>query len=314
MIQLPPIHLPWRDRRGKLVPIKALALLLLATPLLILSLDAWRGELGPRSWNQAIHVTGLWAERFLLVTLALTPLRFVLDWPRLAFIRRICGTTTLLYVVMHLVLYTIDLKFNWAQIAWEVFTSFYLIIGLLAVLGLLALGVTSTDGAIRRMGPRWKRLYRLAYGIAVLATVHYLLQTKADIGGPALAFGVLAWLLAWRALPENATRSGWVLLALGFATAVLTAAAEAAWYAFATGLNWRRVLTANLDQLPAQWPDWGSDLEDWMSLGDSLRPSGEAFLISLALVVLAVLRQGFPAWLRRVPWRLPSRPWRVPLR
>lgn len=290
------LHRPWQDRRGRLVPIKLAALILLAIPALLLAVDASRGSLGPRPWNEAIHVTGLWAERLLLVTLALTPLRMVWDWPRLVFIRRICGISTLCYVVLHLVLYTIDLKLKWAQIAWEIFTRFYLIIGLLAVLGLLALGVTSTDAATRRLGARWKRLHRLAYPVAALATVHYLLQTKADIGGPALAFGVLAWLLIWRLLPDRRARGVLVLLALGVFAALLTAAAEAAWYGLATGLDWRRVLAANLDQ-------WGY-----------LRPSGEAALMAAAVILVMLARRHLSGWFSRVLSRHPSPPSRAPSR
>ena len=288
------LHRPWRDRRGRLVPIKAVALLLLSIPAVLLAIDAWRGELGPRPWNGAIHASGLWAERLLLVTLALTPLRIVWDWPRLVFIRRICGISTLAYVALHLVLYTIDLKFRWAQILWEVFTRFYLVIGLIAVLCLLALGITSTDGAMRRLGPRWKRLHRLAYPVAALTTVHYLLQTKADIGGPALAFGVLFWLLVWRCVAERRARNVLMLLALGITAGVFTAAAEAAWYGLATGLDWRRVLAANLDQL------------------DYLRPSGEAVLMAAALVLAMLLRRPLSAGISRVLALLPSRPARAP--
>lgn len=287
------IHLPWRDRRGRLVPIKAITLGLVLLPALLLAIDASRGLLGPRPWNAAIHDSGLWAERLLLVTLALTPLRVVWDWPRLVFIRRMLGIGALGYVMLHLILYTIDLKFNWAQIFWETFTRFYLIIGFLAALGLLALGVTSTDGMTQRMGPRWKQLHRLAYPIALLTTVHYLLQTKADIGGPALAFGVLAWLLVWRLLPAGQARGVLTLTALGVFAGLFTATAEATWYAFGTGLDWRRVLAANLDQF------------------DYLRPSGEALLMAAAVLVVMVLRPFLPGLLRLMPSRRPSLPSRA---
>lgn len=296
------IHRPWRDRRGRLIPIKAVTLLLLTIPALVLAIDALRGALGPRPWNDAIHFSGLWAERLVLVTLALTPLRVVLDWPRLVFIRRICGIAALCYVGLHLTLYTIDLKFNWAQILWEIFTRFYLIIGMASVLGLLALGATSTDAMTRRLGARWKQLHRLAYPIATLTTVHYLLQVKSGIDAPALAIGVLAWLLAWRLLP--AKRAGGVpaLLALGVFAGLFTAAAEAAWYGLATGIDWRRVLAANLDQL------------------DYLRPSGAAVLMAMAVVLAALLRRHLPGWLRRLsrvsraPAPPPSLPSRAPSR
>jgi len=266
------VHRPWRDRRGRLVPIKALALVLLTVPALILAADAWRGALGPRPWNEAIHFSGLWAERLLLVTLAMTPVRVMWDWPRLVFVRRILGIGTLSYVLLHLTLYTADLKFNWAQIFWEAFTRFYLIIGLIAVLGLLAMAATSTDAAVRRLGPGWKRLHRLAYPVALLTTVHYLLQVKSGIDAPALAVGVLGWLLAWRVLGERRARGVPTLLGLAVFVALFTAAAEAAWYGLATGIDWRRVLGANLDQF------------------EYLRPSGEAALLALAVLAITVLR------------------------
>jgi methionine sulfoxide reductase heme-binding subunit len=296
------IHRPWQDRRGRLVPIKAMALALLTIPAILLVIDAVSGELGPRPWNAAIHFTGLWAERLLLVTLALTPLRVVLDWPRLVFIRRICGIATLCYVALHLVLYTIDLKFKWGQILWETFTRFYLLLGVAAVAGLIAMGVTSTDAMTRRLGPRWKKLHRLAYPVAVLTTVHYLLQTKADIGAPALAFGVLAWLFVWRLLPEKRARGVLALTALGVFAGLFTAAAEAAWYGLATGIDWRRVAAANLDQ--------------W----EYLRPSGEAVLMAAALLALALLRRYLPRNWPRLPFLnraaspRPSPPARAPSR
>jgi len=288
--------LPWRDKRGRFVPIKALALALLTLPAIFLALDAYNGLLGPRPWNQAIHVSGLWAERLLLVTLALTPLRVLLDWPRLAFIRRICGIGALSYVALHLTLYGFDMKFHWAQMAWEVFTRFYLIIGLIAVCGLLALGVTSTDAAMRRMGARWKRLHRLLYAIAAITTVHYLLQVKADISGPVLAFGVLAWLLLWRLLPARAARHPLALLGLGAIAALVTAGAEAAWYGLATGINWRLVLAANIDA-------WSMP-----------RPAGEAVLMAAALVALVLLRRHLPPLLSRASWPRPPLPGRAPSR
>jgi sulfoxide reductase heme-binding subunit YedZ len=287
------IHRPWRDRRGRLIPIKALALVLLSIPALLLATDAWRGALGPRPWNEAIHFSGLWAERLLLLTLALTPLRAVWEWPRLAFIRRILGVGTLCYVLLHLVLYTADLKFNWAQIAWEVFTRFYLIIGLVAVLGLLALGLTSTDAALRRLGPGWKRLHRLAYPIAILTTWHYLLQVKSGIDAPALAAGVLGWLLAFRVLGDGRARSVPGLLGLAVFAALFTATMEAAWYGLATGVDWRRVLGANLDQF------------------DYLRPSGEAALMALAVLAVALVRNRLGPLISRVRVPRPSLPSRA---
>jgi len=190
-----------------------------------------------------------------------------------------------------------DLKFAWGQIFWEVLTRFYLVIGLLSALGLLTMGITSTDAAVRRLGPGWKRLHRLAYPVALLTTVHYLMQVKSGIDAPALAVGILGWLLAWRALGERRGRGLPALVGLTVFVALFTAAAEAAWYGLATGIDWRRVLGANLDQFAY------------------LRPSGEAALMALAVLIIAALnptlRPALTWTISRVRGPRPSLPWRA---
>ena len=110
----------------------------------------------------------------------------------------------------------------------EIVLRFYLTIGFVTLLGLIALGVTSTDGAIRRLGKRWKQLHRIVYGLGVLAIIHYMLQTKADISLPLLAAGRVLLADAMAALPAGRDRGPAAILGLAVAAAALTAIANGA--------------------------------------------------------------------------------------
>ena len=93
----------------------------------------------------------------------------------------------------------IDQKFDLRTVASEIVLRFYLTLGFVGLISLIALGITSTDGMIRRLGNNWGKLHRLAYVIGVIAVVHFALQKKLDIYEPLLMTGFLFWLLAFRA-------------------------------------------------------------------------------------------------------------------
>src|SRR6202035_3514180 len=136
------------------------------------------------------------------------------------------------------------------KVASEIVHRIYLTIGFTAVLGLAALAATSTDGMIRRLGPRnWQRLHRLVYLIAVLAVVHYCMQSKLDLWEPTIIAGIYGWLMGYRLLcPFLAVRGRLRLFwlgALGVAAAVLTALGEAAYFWAAFGVDPMRVIAAN---------------------------------------------------------------------
>jgi methionine sulfoxide reductase heme-binding subunit len=103
-----------------------------------------------------IHATGLWSVRFMLITLAITPIARMLDFSRLLLVRRIVGIAALAYALTHLGLYIADQKFVLAVVVSEIALRFYLTVGFLAVIGLAALVATSTDESVRRLGRRWK--------------------------------------------------------------------------------------------------------------------------------------------------------------
>ena len=242
-------YLPWLDRQGRVSPLRAVAFALVLVPALILGFEAATGQLGAKPWTRAVHDTGTWAIRLLLVTLAVSPLRRILDWGKLIGIRRMLGLAVLAYAAGHLLLYCIDLAFDGGLILSEIVKRFYLIVGIVALAGLVALGATSTDGMIRRMGGKnWQRLHNLVYLITGLGLLHFALQSKIDVTQPALLNGLFALLLVYRGLYRfRAPVTTPVLVAAALATGLATALCETAWYALATGVSAWMVFQANAD-------------------------------------------------------------------
>ncbi len=241
--------LPWLDRKGRFSSLRAATFALMLVPALWLALDAWTGSLGSKPWTRAVHDTGTWAIRILLLTLAITPLRRILDWPKLVGVRRMVGLFVMFYALAHLALYCIDLAFDWGLIVSEIAKRFYLVVGFTALLGLVALGVTSTDAMIRRLGAaRWQMLHNLVYPVAALGLLHFALQSKLDITQPALMTGLFGLLMLYRllhrlGLPLDTPR----LVLTAVAAGLITALCETAWYALTTGASYWLVFEANLD-------------------------------------------------------------------
>src|SRR5215469_14058835 len=160
---------PWRDRHGRFLPLKAAVLAASFIPGAVLAWWWLTGALGGRPVTEVIHGTGDWAIRYLLISLAITPAARVLNWPRLLTVRRIVGLTALAYVVAHLALYAVDQNLRIGFITSEIVHRFYLTIGFVTLLGLGALGVTSTNGWMQRIGKWWKRLHSVIYVLVVIA-------------------------------------------------------------------------------------------------------------------------------------------------
>lgn len=236
-----------REKSGRPSPEKIVAFIATLLPALWLIGRALMADLGPRPLTEAIHFVGEWAVRFLLLALAVSPARRLFGWSRLIAARRTLGVAAFCYAAFHLLLYIADQKFKLGTVVSEIVLRFYLTIGFVALVGLLALAATSTDAAIRRLGPRWNTLHGASYLIAALAILHFMLQKKLEIYEPTLMAGLTLWLFGYRvvhrltgrvALPE--------LIGLAVASSVLTALLEAAWFAMKTGVDPRRVLEANL--------------------------------------------------------------------
>lgn len=257
--------LPWNDRAGRLAPLKAVTLILVSLPALWLIFKAASGgmqpsplALGPRPFNEAIRFLGGWTIYLLLITLAVTPARRLFDWSKLIQVRRILGVSALLYILAHFTLYVVDSRLDLGFVATEIALRVYLLIGFTALLGLVALGLTSTDGMVKRLGAiRWNRLHKLVYPITALGILHYYMQSKVDVSQPVLMTGFFFWLMGYRLIASRGYKEGLVpLLILSLAAALLTATAEAAWYGIATGIGAWRPLMANLDFSFSIRPAW----------------------------------------------------------
>lgn len=263
---------PWQDYNGRTSPLKLAIFIALFAPALWTALSFAMGWLQPQPFTAAIREIGLWTIRLIFIALAITPLRSILQWPRLIVVRRMIGVAAFGYAITHLSLYTADQKFDLVKVASEIVSRIYLTIGFTAVIGLSALAATSTDGMIRRLGARnWQRLHRLVYLIAVLAVVHYCMQSKLDLWEPTIVAGIYGWLIGYRLLARFLAVRGRLALvwvgALGVAAAVLTALGETAYFWVAFGVDPLRVIAAN-----------------W-SLVTGLRPA--AIVLGLALAVTA---------------------------
>jgi len=265
--------IPWRDRHGRFLPLKATMLAAAFIPGAVLAWWWANGMLGGRPVTEVIHGTGDWAIRTLLISLAITPAARVLDWPRLLLVRRIVGLTALAYAAAHLTLYVVDQKYRLGVVVSEIALRFYLTIGFVVLLGLGLLGATSTDSWVQRLGRRWKVLHRSIYLLGTLALLHYFIQAKSNVSEPVFFSGLFVWLLAWRALPMAWQRSLFAQLALTAVAALAAAGIEFAWYGLTTGIDPWRVLAAS------------------ESLRFGLRPAHYVALAGLAVVVLAGLRR-----------------------
>jgi len=247
-----------RERSGRWSPVKIIAFTAAVTPALWIAYQALTDELGPRPITEAIHQCGDWTLRLLLITLAITPAQRLLNYPRIILARRTLGVATAIYATLHFLLYVLDQHFDLFKVASEIVLRIYLTIGALALTGLIALAVTSTDAAVRRLGSeRWRRLHRLVYVIAPLAAVHFFMQSKLNIYQPVLMAGFLAWLLAFRALFwRNGEVTPFALILLACAVATATAAGEATIYALTSGVDARRILLAHFDLDMEIRPAW----------------------------------------------------------
>lgn len=164
---------------------------------------AWRllsGDLGANPIEALIRQLGVWGLRFVLLSLAITPAARLLRQPRLIRFRRTVGLFAFAYVLLHWGAYVgVDQLFDWAAVLKDIYKRPFITIGMTAFVLLIPLAVTSTNAAIRKLGPvRWRRLHRLIYVIAPLGVLHYYMLVKADHRPPLIYAGVLALLLGYR--------------------------------------------------------------------------------------------------------------------
>jgi sulfoxide reductase heme-binding subunit YedZ len=185
-----------------------------AACLIPLGLLVWRGFTGGLTANPIeyiTHRTGDWTLRFLLITLAVTPLRRIAKWSSLAQLRRMFGLFAFFYATLHFSTYLVfDFFFAFDLILDDIVERRYVTAGFAGFVLLIPLALTSSQRMIRRLGgERWRRLHRLVYAAATAGVVHYLWLVKLDIRPPLVYAAILAILLGARLWFRFAkTRSG----------------------------------------------------------------------------------------------------------
>lgn len=156
--------------------------------------------LGPNPVETVLHTLGKTGLNLLLLTLAVTPARRLTGLNALIRLRRLLGLFAFFYVVLHFLTYAVlDLRLQWDTLFVDITQRPYITVGMLALAGMIPLAVTSTHAMQKRLGRRWLSLHRTIYPVAVLALVHFLWQTKADLEPePWVYAGILAALLGFR--------------------------------------------------------------------------------------------------------------------
>ena len=181
---------------------KPLGFVLATLPFVWLVWAAFSNQLGANPAEALIRSLGDWTLRFLVLVLAITPLRVTAGWPALARLRRMVGLFVFFYASMHLLAYALfDMGFDVAGIAADVIKRPFILVGFLGWVLLLALAATSFNRAIRAMGAkRWQMLHRSVYLIAGLAVLHFFWMRagKNNFAEVGVYAAVLGSLLAWR--------------------------------------------------------------------------------------------------------------------
>jgi methionine sulfoxide reductase heme-binding subunit len=158
-------------------------------------------SLGPDPIKFTLHTIGKTALNFLMLTLMVTPVRYLTGWTHLLRIRRMLGLFAFFYALLHFLIYLgLDQEFNFSGLGEDIVKRPYITIGFLALLMLIPLAVTSTNKMMRRLGRRWQSLHRLVYVITILGVWHYYWQVKRDVTEPLIYAAILAVLLGYRAV------------------------------------------------------------------------------------------------------------------
>lgn len=157
------------------------------------------GDLGVNPAETIQLETGRWAFRFLLLTLAVTPIRRLTRWNRLIQYRRMLGLFAFFYGTLHLAAYfAFDLTFSIGGLVADTAKRPFIFMGMAAFLSMLPLAITSTKGWIRRLGKTWSRVHQLVYLSAVCAAIHFAWKVKVFSGDPVRYAVVVAVLLGFR--------------------------------------------------------------------------------------------------------------------
>ena len=177
------------------IPIFFLSLL----PILIIFYQIIFNQLGPEPVKEITHVTGNWTLRFIIITLAMTPLQ---KFTKLNFwisYRRMFGLFVFFYASAHMMTYVgIDYRFDWSSIGDDIIKKKFIFAGFLAWLLLVPLALTSSKRMIRLLRDKWKKLHKLIYIISLLGIIHYLWLVKVVTIEPLIYLIIIVILLTLR--------------------------------------------------------------------------------------------------------------------
>ena len=182
---------------------KPLVFILALVPLAALVFLVLTGRTSANPAEDILLTTGIWALRFLLASLAITPLRRLTGWNALIKYRRMLGLFAFFYAAVHLTSYllfdqVVMEEGALGRIAADIAKRPFITAGMTAFLLMIPLAVTSTKGWIRRLGRRWQQLHRLVYASAAAAALHFIWKVKVVVGEPVYYAVILAALLAFR--------------------------------------------------------------------------------------------------------------------
>jgi sulfoxide reductase heme-binding subunit YedZ len=179
-------------------------------PFLWLITRALTGRLSANPIEDITLTTGIWALRFLLAALAVTPLRRLTGWHGIIRYRRMLGLFAFFYATLHFLTYIVlDQFFAFEFILADIAKRPYITAGTVAFVLMIPLALTSTQGWIRRLGRRWQLLHRLVYVSAAAACLHFIWKVKVAVGEPVYYALILAALLGFRLLWRFRPQGGW---------------------------------------------------------------------------------------------------------
>ena len=162
-------------------------------------LDILGQSLGPNPSRELLHSTGKTALNGLWLTLALRPLQQLTGRIEFLWLRRLAGLSSFAYATLHLLSYAIlELGLDWSDLGNEIAKRPFIVVGLIALIGMIPMTATSTDRAMRRLGRRWQQWHYAIYPVAIFAVWHYYWQVKLDTTEPLIYTGILALLLGYR--------------------------------------------------------------------------------------------------------------------
>ncbi len=272
-------YLPWNDRNGRFSVLRLSVFALALMPAVWMALKWNAGWLSPKPFTDILRESGDWAMRFIVLVLAITPLRNAARWNRVIAVRRMIGLFAAFYLLVHFSFYFIDQNFVLWRIAMEIIRRLYLTIGFVALILFFALAATSSDAMVKRLGSgRWNTLHGLIYFAAFLSILHYFMQVRLKAYEPSLIAGLLIMLAGYRLLRKKT--GGLAFMPLVFIAvfgAMAAALIEAGYYTYSMNAPFKVVLESNLDFSALEY--------SW-----EIRPAWYVLAAGLAFALIPVLK------------------------